>query len=127
LICDDAPQFKSITALLVLCWVHEGRHYKKLRPCVALHQQQIDRFLTNFWAYYRQLLAYQEAPMQSEADRLSQAFDELVCNETSYDALDAQIKRTQSKKANLLLVLPSRNRTSQQLSGAGGQSASKET
>ena len=30
LIVDDAPQFKLITELLALCWVHEGRHYKKI-------------------------------------------------------------------------------------------------
>lgn len=31
LISDDAPQFKAITENLALCWVHEGRHYKKLK------------------------------------------------------------------------------------------------
>jgi hypothetical protein len=30
LICDDAPQFKLVTDELSLCWIHEGRHYKKL-------------------------------------------------------------------------------------------------
>ncbi len=35
LVCDDAPQFKGLTEDLALCWVHEGRHYKKLMPCVA--------------------------------------------------------------------------------------------
>jgi len=32
LLCDDAKQFKRITEILALCWVHEGRHYKKLNP-----------------------------------------------------------------------------------------------
>src|SRR4028119_239000 len=32
LVCDDAPQFKLLTDDLALCWVHEGRHYKKLSP-----------------------------------------------------------------------------------------------
>lgn len=27
LVCDDAPQFKQITKILALCWVHAGRHY----------------------------------------------------------------------------------------------------
>ena len=40
LVCDDAPQFKLLTEELALCWVHEGRHYKKLNPLVAYHQQQ---------------------------------------------------------------------------------------
>jgi hypothetical protein len=39
LVCDDAPQFKGVTRQLALCWVHEGRHYKKLTPYVAHHRQ----------------------------------------------------------------------------------------
>ena len=37
LLADDAPQFKSITELLGLCWVHDGRHYKKLDPVLVTH------------------------------------------------------------------------------------------
>ena len=29
LVCDDAPQFRWLTAQVALCWVHEDRHYKK--------------------------------------------------------------------------------------------------
>ena len=29
LLCDDAPQFNWLTISMMLCWVHEGRHYKK--------------------------------------------------------------------------------------------------
>ncbi|WP_287284859.1 hypothetical protein [Okeania sp. SIO2G4] len=36
LISDDAPTFKLLTDNLALCWVHEGRHYKKLTPLVGL-------------------------------------------------------------------------------------------
>ncbi len=56
LICDDAPQFKDITPLLELCWIHEGRHYKKLNPLIASNQAKVDFFLKNFWGYYRKLL-----------------------------------------------------------------------
>ena len=42
LISDDAPQFKAITEDLALCWVHEGRHYKKLDPVVACHRILLD-------------------------------------------------------------------------------------
>jgi len=31
-ICDDAPQFKLVTEELALCWIHDGRHYKKPFP-----------------------------------------------------------------------------------------------
>ena len=33
LLCDDAPQFQCLTDDLALCWVHDGRHYKKLGHC----------------------------------------------------------------------------------------------
>jgi len=39
LLCDDAKQFKRITEILALCWVHEGRHYKKLNPALEYHAQ----------------------------------------------------------------------------------------
>ncbi len=51
LVCDDAPQFKLLTDDLALCWVHEGRHYKKLSPVVAYHQELLDQFLDQFWDY----------------------------------------------------------------------------
>ena len=35
LLCDDAPQFNWVTEQLALCWIHEGRHYKKLTPSSA--------------------------------------------------------------------------------------------
>ncbi len=46
LLVDDAPEFKLVTAWLALCWVHEARHYKKLNPMVAHHQQVLDTFMT---------------------------------------------------------------------------------
>ena len=42
LVCDDAPQFNWLAALM-LCWVHAGRLYKKLMPVVPLHRQHVGR------------------------------------------------------------------------------------
>jgi hypothetical protein len=61
LVCDDAPQFKLLTDNS-LCWVHEARHYKKLNPFVGCHQQALDKFLDEFWVYYRKLLAFRDSP-----------------------------------------------------------------
>ena len=105
LVCDDAPQFKKITELLELCWVHEGRHYKKLKPFIYSHQQKLKTFLSDFWSYYRKLLAYKDDPCSQRAETLSQEFDTLFSRETGYDLLDARIKKTAGKKVNLLLVL----------------------
>ena len=105
LICDDAPQFKNITELLGLCWVHEGRHYKKLRPFLALHQQLLEKFLSKFWEYYGELLAYKASPNTAQSERLSEAFDQLFGQKTGYDVLDDRIEKTRQKKSHLLLVL----------------------
>lgn len=105
LVCDDAPQFKGLTQALMLCWVHAGRHFKKLIPCVALHRQFLDDFLKRFWAYYDQLLAYRQAPSSPERLRLEDEFDHLFATQTGYRALDELIATTRAKKDALLLVL----------------------
>ena len=105
LVCDDAPQFKGVTADLALCWIHEGRHLKKLTPFVPAHQVLLADFRTRFWAYYRELLAYRVPPTPAEAARLAAAFDALFATTTGYQALDDRIAATRAHKAWLLLVL----------------------
>jgi hypothetical protein len=105
LICDDAPQFNWLTRAMMLCWVHEGRPYKKLTPVVPLHRQELDNFLKRFWDYYDQLLAYRQNPTPQESLRLEADFDSLFATRSGYDELDKRIAKTQAKKASLLLVL----------------------
>ena len=102
LLCDDAPQFSRVTEALALCWVHEGRHYKKLCPYLPAYQATLHRFLTRFWGYYHDLLAYQQAPTPAERERLTSAFDALFVTETGYRALDERIALTRQKKDRLL-------------------------
>ena len=105
LVCDDAPQFQGITPSLSLCWVHDGRHYKKLRPLLPQHQRQVAAFRKRYWNYYRKLRAYQQAPTAEEATRLEREFDALFRTETGLAMLDERIGRTRAKKAALLWVL----------------------
>jgi len=105
LVCDDAPQFQWVTDELALCWVHAGRHYKKLTPCVALHRAEVEKFLTAFWAYYHELRSYQEQATAAERTRLEGKFDTLFATRTGYWALDERIALTRAKKAQLLMVL----------------------
>lgn len=105
LVCDDAGQFKGLTEHLGLCWVHDGRHYKKLEPAVALHRQQLDTFLGQYWAFYDQLLDYQTQPSGERSAQLSREFDARFSTVTGYTALDERIAKTKAKKAELLLVL----------------------
>ncbi|MDM8548343.1 transposase [Candidatus Venteria ishoeyi] len=105
LICDDAPQFKKLTEHLGLCWIHEGRHYKKLKPLLLLHRQYIELVLGQLWDYYHELLAYKQAPSPVESERLSAKFDTLFSQKTGYSTLDDRLALTLSKKKALLLVL----------------------
>jgi hypothetical protein len=105
LLVDDAPQFKQITKLLALCWIHDGRHYKKLEPVIDLHRIKLNEFLTRYWDYYHKLLAYKEEPNAVIAKSLSDEFDKLFSTKTGYDQLDERIEKTKLKKESLLLVL----------------------
>jgi len=105
LVCDDAPQFPLVTEELALCWVHEGRHYKKLMPSIPYHQALLEAFVQRFWTYSDQLLAYREQPTPEEATRLAGAFEPLFATATGYQALDERIAKTRAKKSCLLMVL----------------------
>jgi hypothetical protein len=105
LIGDDAPQFKLVTDEFSLCWIHEGRHYKKLIPHVAYHRQLLDDFLTRYWRFYGQLLVYRGHPTEEDSLRLTDEFDELFSTVTGYEALDERIAKTKAKKESMLIVL----------------------
>jgi hypothetical protein len=105
LLADDAPQFKLLTLYLALCWIHDGRHYKKLRPFVPSHQIALADFRSRYWAYYTELLKYQREPAPEKKVELEKQFDELFIAITGYEDLDDRIAKTLAKKAELLRVL----------------------
>jgi len=105
LICDDAPQFKDILEYLGLCWVHEGRHYKKLIPQNPQFQKCLDDFLDSFWKFYDRLKEYRKHSGNILKKKLADEFDRLFVPNTDYYALNNQIKKTKKKRESLLLVL----------------------
>lgn len=105
LICDDAPQFNWLTISRMLCWVHEGRAYKKLMPVVSHHRNLLDNFVKRFWQFYDRLLDYRQQPCSQAAIQLETEFDELFATQTGYGELDKRIAKTHAKKDSLLLVL----------------------
>jgi hypothetical protein len=105
LLCDDAPQFKQICEVLALCWVHDGRHYKKLRPVYKYNVKTVNAFLKDYWNYYHKLLDYKTSPSNEWAKRLSDEFDQLFSTVTGYNELDDRIAKTLQKKDQLLVVL----------------------
>jgi hypothetical protein len=94
LLTDDAPQFKRLTYEQALCWVHDGRNYKKLHPVVPVHREKLEEFLGVYWNYYRKLLEFKETP-----------FSSLFSTKTGYPALDDRITKTTAKKSELLIAL----------------------
>ena len=105
LVSDDAPQFKLLTEEHGLCWVHDGRHYKKLKPVVPQFQEKLEEFRGQYWDYYAELHKYKENPKPDEAERLQKEFDRLFQTQTGYAELDDRIAKSGTKKDELLLVL----------------------
>lgn len=105
LLTDGALQFQMITEHQSLCWVHEGRHYKKLNPILWANRELLEKFRTSFWNFYRELLQFKKSPTDKEAMHLSTAFDELFSTKTNYQDLDERIASTLAHKEKLLLVL----------------------
>lgn len=105
LICDDASQFNWLTYSMMLCWVHEGRAYKKLTPILAYHRELLENFIKHLWKFYDCLLDYRKQPTSETAFQLETEFDELFATQTGYGELDKRIAKTRAKKVSLLLVL----------------------
>jgi Transposase IS66 family len=105
LVCDDAAQFKLVALWLALCWVHDGRHYKKLSPVVPDHAEKLKEFLGKYWAYYKRLVEFKQQPSQELAQKLAEDFDTLFSTTTGYAQLDERIAKTKDKKEHLLMVL----------------------
>jgi hypothetical protein len=105
LVCDDAAEFHWLTRAMMLCWVHDGRLYKKLEPIIALHRGQLQDFRKSYWEYYQQLLAFREKPTTEKRAQLEAQFEVLFATHTGYSDLDQRIAKTRAKKTSLLRVL----------------------
>lgn len=105
LVADDAPQFKLLTAYLVLCWIHMGRHIKKLNPIVPTFRDELEEFQKKFWSYYSKLKEFKKSPDETTIKKLDEEFDELFTTSTNYPDLNERIEKIAKKKENLLTVL----------------------
>lgn len=105
LVSDNAPQFHHLTEKQSLCWVHEGRHYKKLLPQVAYHRKILDEFLNEFWKYYHKLQSYRTDPAPEKAIALKLEFERLFSQKTDYEQLNHRLAKTLAHQEKLLLVL----------------------
>jgi hypothetical protein len=105
LVSDDAKEYELIAVLRMLCWIHDGRHYKKLSPNFDCHRQLLNDFTEQYWQYYHRLLGYTRNPLPESAAELEKEFDSLFNPTTGYADLDKEINRTLNNKEKLLTVL----------------------
>jgi len=105
LVGDEAGQFDEVTKLRGLCWVHEFRHYRKIRAIFIQNINTLNEFKQEIREYYEKLKQYKLNPSAEAKAKLSDEFDALFSTITGYDILDERIALTITKKAELLLVL----------------------
>jgi len=105
LLSDDARQFKQVASHHSLCWIHDGRNYKKLRPIVPYHKEKLEAFLDRYWDFYGELCEFRIKPDPEIAEQLSTKFDQLFSTITGYEQLDERISKTKENKEHLLRVL----------------------
>jgi hypothetical protein len=105
LVCDDAGQYKGLTAFLQLCWIHVARHFKILDPLTPKFRHILDQFLDSLWTYYEKLNQYKQAPCRKDKLQLWNEFDNVFKPEAGYYALNRRIKKVMQQKTELLTVL----------------------
>jgi Transposase IS66 family len=105
LVSDDAAQFKLLTFLHALCWVHMERHVAQLIPLNADQRAAHEATRDAIWDYYQRLKAYRESPTPARRTRLETDFDRLFLKETGWPELNEVLRKIHGKKSELLLVL----------------------
>ncbi len=76
-----------------------------MNPLFKHHRKLLDKFITDFWEFYHELLAYKKAPDLIKAVELEAQFDALTATVTGYKYLDERIAKTRKKKESLLVAL----------------------
>jgi transposase len=103
---DDHSSFHPIQARdKALCWIHEIRHYEKMRPAFESNKEKVDRVISELWDIYDILNEYKDNPSSTLKKQISFRFDKVVSTKTGYDVLDHQLSLTAKKKDRLLKAL----------------------
>jgi hypothetical protein len=103
IVSDDAGQFNVL--LHALCWIHANRAIDKIIPFTDQARTDLATVKDQVWQLYNGLKAYKENPKPKDKKRLSAMFDEIFRQTTSSASLNAVLKRINTNKSELLLVL----------------------
>ena len=80
-------------------------YFFRVTPTIALNRELLERYLEEFWKFYRDLLSFKEHSSPEEAHRLEQEFDRVFAIKTGYRDLDERIQKIATIKKELLVVL----------------------
>jgi hypothetical protein len=109
LLSDDAGEYTKIaTKNQALCWIHDGRYYRKLIPRLDVHKAIHEKVLTDYWAYYAKLNVYRKTKPEQRAQQrliLEQEFETLFNQTTDFFQVNECLARTYANKEKLLAVL----------------------
>lgn len=101
---DDAGQFDAF--IHSLCWIHDERHYRKIIPTTDQARLDLEQVRENIWIIYKDLKAYKINPNDAARQSIEKRFDDLFLRlETSSATLNKRLRKTYSKKQELLRVL----------------------
>lgn len=103
LISDDAGQFNIFQH--ALCWIHAERKFKALHPLNKKQEKQFESVLNQFWEIYNDLKAYKQNPKVAVGNSIRRKFNRLCTFKTDSLPLQKTLKKLQTNKAELLLVL----------------------
>jgi hypothetical protein len=105
MVTDGARQYDGIASCHALCWIHEIRFYKKLKPYLDYHRSILDKFMIDLWDFYDLLRRYKSNPNIDPEEEIEHKFDSLFTRTTGYIELDKRIASTWRNRKKLLAVL----------------------
>ena len=100
---DDAGQFNVFQH--ALCWIHAERGITQLLPSNDLQAKAIEWARSEIWDIYHLLLDYKLKPDKKLRTIIQKRFNAFCRKRTDYYLLNSALKRLQTKKHALLMVL----------------------
>jgi hypothetical protein len=105
MVTDSAHQYDGIACHHGHCWLHEIRHYTKLKPYLEHHRSILEKFMINLWEFYDLLKKYKSRPNIDLRREINQEFESLFTTTTGYFELDKRIASTYDDRDKLLMAL----------------------
>jgi hypothetical protein len=103
MVSDDGSAYKGRTHQL--CWIHELRHYQKLRPVVPENRRVLTQVKTELHAWYARAKTYGADPTPEQQTYLRTEYQRICTQKTPYRELNNRLKLTLKKENKLLLFL----------------------